>query len=568
MKKRVTFVFLVLSLLPLGLWGCKESSGPTSMRTTPFEDAQGGCTKGGVKIEVLEDGSVDDRQTQYICHGVEGNSGTQTSIRTTPFVDNQGGCPNGGVKVEILVDADGKTKDGQTQYICNGAHGQTDIRTNIRTTRFEDAQGSCTKGGVKIEVVVDGVVDDSQTQYVCNGTQGEAGVDTNIRTTRFEDAQGGCTKGGVKIEVLVNGSVDDTQTQYLCNGTQEKVDVEASIRTTQFTDAQGGCAKGGVKVEVLVDGAVDDSQTQYICNGAQGQTGANMNILTTHFADAQGGCAYGGVKIEVSVDGVVDDSQTQYICNLREDCLTDTGCRESAYCDQATFTCIPKRNGGEACDLANQCLSGVCTDHLCFCTTNRECGMNAYCKSDGSCTPYEYNVGSVITFGAYNDQSIHWYILDKDETNHRVLLLAMDILEYRHYHDRFEAITWEKSNIRAWLNGYETPVNFMSSVFTPEEKARIARVQLENPNNPSNNTPGGESTSDWVFLLSIDEAKTLLGTGSKVCTKINCTDKWWLRSPGTDGTRATRMFKDGSIPLEGYEVDVYNGVRPALWFNY
>ncbi len=39
-----------------------------------------------------------------------------------------------------------------------------------------------------------------------------------MKTTKFEDAQGDCINGGVKIEVLVDGTVDDTQTQYLCNG--------------------------------------------------------------------------------------------------------------------------------------------------------------------------------------------------------------------------------------------------------------------------------------------------------------------------------------------------------------
>ncbi len=95
--------------------------------------------------------------------------------------------------------------------------------TTMRTTLFEGAQGNCTNGGVKVEVLVDGTVDDAQTQYICNGAQGEqgqGGTNTNMQTTAFDDAQGNCTNGGVKVEVLVDGTVDDSQTQYICNGAQ------------------------------------------------------------------------------------------------------------------------------------------------------------------------------------------------------------------------------------------------------------------------------------------------------------------------------------------------------------
>ena len=43
---------------------------------------------------------------------------------------------------------------------------------------------------------------------------------------------------------------------------------------------------------------------------------------------------------------------------------------------------------------------------------------------------------------------------------------------------------------------------------------------------------------------------------------------WWLRTQGVDDNCAAIVSDDGSINLEGIEVDKnYGGVRPALWLN-
>ena len=79
---------------------------------------------------------------------------------------------------------------------CNeDKNNDTSTTTTMRTTSFEGALGSCTNGGVKIEVLVDGVVDDAQTQYLCNGAQGgqgqggQSGTNSTMRTTKFEGAE-------------------------------------------------------------------------------------------------------------------------------------------------------------------------------------------------------------------------------------------------------------------------------------------------------------------------------------------------------------------------------------------
>jgi hypothetical protein len=92
-------------------------------------------------------------------------------------------------------------------------------------------------------------------------------------------------------------------------------------------------------------------------------------------------------------------------------------------------------------------------------------------------------VGGTIAFGNYNGSPIQWYILDDDTANHRVMLLAMNILEKRAYNTSLSSITWEKSTIRSWLNGYDstyntygtdyTSDNFINKAFTITERAKI-----------------------------------------------------------------------------------------------
>ncbi len=85
-----------------------------------------------------------------------------------------------------------------TRYVCNGTNGAdgqnstngtNGTNASIRTTTFDGEQGSCTNGGVKIEVLVDGVIQEEQTQYICNGADsiGECLTDNDCRETAYCD---------------------------------------------------------------------------------------------------------------------------------------------------------------------------------------------------------------------------------------------------------------------------------------------------------------------------------------------------------------------------------------------
>ena len=425
-----------------------------------------------------------------------------------------------------------------------GCGESTGTNTTVRSTKFEDAQGGCSNGGIKLEFLVDGSVDSSQTQYLCNGMKGENGKTASIQTTPFNGKQGTCDNGGVKVEVLMDGTVLDEQTQYLCNGENG---TNASIQTTPFEGKQGSCTNGGIKVEVFTDG-VQNGQTQYICNLGNSAGSSNTSIQTTPFEGEKGSCTNGGVMIEVLVDGVVQNDQTQYICN----------------------------------------------------------------GADG----HDIRVGDIITFGHYeqdNDTSngkepITWRILDINGSG-QYLIISEKVLDATSYNTTNISITWDKSTIRSWLNGYSaeyntvgndyTTDNFIDAAFTDDEQAKIVALDVPAQKNPEyyNNVSPGETTTDKIFLLSINEAKSYFsdnadrkaeatryavargayvrGSSSEnyttdgSCADLHCNSVWWLRTPGFDADSAAYVYGSGSVMPYGYSVFyTFGGIRPVMWIIY
>lgn len=193
-------------------------------------------------------------------------------------------------------------------------------------------------------------------------------------------------------------------------------------------------------------------------------------------------------------------------------------------------------------------------------------------------SPVDGIINGTIEFGHYNSRPIQWYVLDEDTANHRTLLVAKDVLDEKPYNyitDNFTS--WEDCTIRSWLNGYDATQNvlgkdyasdnFISTAFTSEEQARIATVQVINDTKNQYGSTGGANTMDKVFLLSVDEVKTYLGSPKGVCAKLNCTIEWWLRTPGYDTHDAVLVSSDGKINPRGMWGNSDAGLRPALWLN-
>lgn len=161
------------------------------------------------------------------------------------------------------------------------------------------------------------------------------------------------------------------------------------------------------------------------------------------------------------------------------------------------------------------------------------------------------SVGDAISLGDYD-----WKVLDIQGEN--ALIITEDIIGQLPYHNNSEDITWENCSLRKYLN------NEFYNRFSEEDRNRIVEVTNSNPNNPQFETPGGNPTRDKVFLLSIDEANRYDITIPKY---VMLDTVWWLRSPGGDKTCAAGVYNGGSVNTEGYYVDGYGGVRPALWLK-
>jgi len=196
-------------------------------------------------------------------------------------------------------------------------------------------------------------------------------------------------------------------------------------------------------------------------------------------------------------------------------------------------------------------------------------------------TEYRPEVGKLYSFGPYE-----WQVLDVQ--GNRALLLSKDIIEKRRaYDDKRETTTWEECALREYLNGA-----FFDSF--KEDRKRIALTHNENPANTWGrtdsipyNTPGGNPTDDYIFLLSVAEVlkyfpgltltKKSIGDGwpewedrykadERLIAKFNNKDFWWwLRSPGSGLYCAVRILEDGEVFLCGTVIDNDGGVRPALW---
>ena len=183
--------------------------------------------------------------------------------------------------------------------------------------------------------------------------------------------------------------------------------------------------------------------------------------------------------------------------------------------------------------------------------------------------------GDAIEFGGH-----YWTVLEVK--GGKALLLSEKVLEARAYHPQARAVTWESSDIRKYLN----TVFFQS--FSPADRNRIADTKVVTNNNPWYGTPGGNATTDKVFLLSLEELVQYIGDSGKLKNRPGqdssfsdqynqariAYDKngwaswWWLRSPGIDTLYAATVYNDGGVNVRGNNVDrSRGGVRPALWLN-
>ena len=184
-------------------------------------------------------------------------------------------------------------------------------------------------------------------------------------------------------------------------------------------------------------------------------------------------------------------------------------------------------------------------------------------------------------------EPIKWRVLSVNGDD--AFLVADKNLDCQVYNGTQEAVTWETSTLRAWLND-----SFIKEAFSPLEQSAIKSTQVINNDNPNYGTEGGNDTIDQVYLLSIDEVtnkeygfsgsydecaenRSTQNTeyadeqGAFTSSKEGCTGNgyWWLRSPGKSSNYATHVGSDGSVFQYGFIVSSTSvGIRPALHLDF
>jgi hypothetical protein len=137
------------------------------------------------------------------------------------------------------------------------------------------------------------------------------------------------------------------------------------------------------------------------------------------------------------------------------------------------------------------------------------------------------------------------------------LLITENVAVASPYHGSQEAVTWDSSFLRSYLNG-----TFLQT-FKSHEQSLIVNMMLENHNNPDHGTDGGPPTMDKIFVLSIqDAAQYFSDDGDR-----SAGETWWLRSPGIDSAHAACVGGEGAVYGNGNSVEGYSGARPAIWLN-
>lgn len=165
--------------------------------------------------------------------------------------------------------------------------------------------------------------------------------------------------------------------------------------------------------------------------------------------------------------------------------------------------------------------------------------------------------------GDYGNGSerLEWEMVCEDDDS--VTLQSRYLIHSRPYQWDAVSTTWESSNLREWLNG-----TFLRDAFTAAEKQSIMRTVCEASDNPEYGTSGGNSTEDYVWIFSVQQALEY-GIGMVETTKNAISDAgpgnfYFLRTPGYKKSMVAGISADGTIDYVGASVHYYNYIRPVV----
>ena len=164
---------------------------------------------------------------------------------------------------------------------------------------------------------------------------------------------------------------------------------------------------------------------------------------------------------------------------------------------------------------------------------------------------------------------LEWLVLAQEDAS--VLLISKFSLRSLPFNGRSLDNNWEESTLRSWLNR-----EFYQTAFSEAER-KLIRKALNNTKNSQSTAWTDCITEDIAFLLTAEEAARYFQTNAlRRCLALSAAQSdpngstpgspWWLRSPGSQSSRAAFVNPDGDIFEGGCRVDLGTvTVRPAIW---
>jgi len=200
-----------------------------------------------------------------------------------------------------------------------------------------------------------------------------------------------------------------------------------------------------------------------------------------------------------------------------------------------------------------------------------------------------FDVGDYVHFGSYNNESILWRCMKKDEFGYLMIseyILCFKAFDAAENDDGFGSNKWEKSNIREWLNSEDMRVKYTTQPPT-EEAVYYSNPYVDEPGFLSGFDKEDikkiglykhDVSKDLVFLLSKEDVMIMWCDMIKSPTEtalknyvykyeINEGYFYWTRTPYDNLTYCVFCVEeDGTFRLapKAYRGDIC-GIVPALY---
>lgn len=163
-----------------------------------------------------------------------------------------------------------------------------------------------------------------------------------------------------------------------------------------------------------------------------------------------------------------------------------------------------------------------------------------------------------------NKVDLEWYVIG--EENGSQLLLSKNSIDKKQFNsNKNRKASWEKSNIREFLNN-----EFYNNVFNDGEKNSIILSIIQNNASPKSGVKYND-TNDKVFLLSYDEVMKYVGKENLNLLMAKNTngknDKWYLRTEGHSNGTICYVDVKGDVSTSGCVDSQNHGIRPAIWVS-